>query len=65
MKREKIITVTQKIKISYETEEALNLALEEIKTNGIDWMASTNMRIESNSNKHFILSKVENSHKVI
>lgn len=64
MKHEKIITITQEIKISYESEKALNLALKEIETNGIDWMASTNMRRESDSNKHFILSKVENSHKI-
>ncbi len=64
MKHEKTITITQGIKISYESEEALNLALKEIEINGIDWMASTNMRRESNSDKHFILIKVVNSHKI-
>lgn len=65
MAHKKIITVIQDIKISYESPEALDLALKEIEINGIDWLASTNSRREPDSSKHFILSKVPQSHKVV
>ena len=65
MAHEKIITVIQDIKISYESQEALDLTLKEIEINRIDWLASTNSRREPDLSKHFILSKVPQSVKVI
>ena len=62
---ETIITITQQIKVSYENQDALKIAVDKIKSGDVNWLAESNKMLIDQKEKHYIMSKVDNSVSIL